>query len=126
MSEPRGLWRHEDDLSGCSSYPDILNFTYVGPDESLVCQHHRTLRCYEPCVLCPDGTDEHPFAEHLARARRLNAAVERVIDLWNGNGGWIPGADSERLAEALGVDHDRLTHWDHEKGERYYPEGSKR
>lgn len=33
---------------------------------------------------------------------------QRVIDLWLGNDCWIPGADYKRLAEALGVDPDRL------------------
>lgn len=33
---------------------------------------------------------------------------QRVIDLWLGNDCWIPGADWQRLAEALGVDPDRL------------------
>lgn len=33
---------------------------------------------------------------------------ERVIELWLRNDCWIPGADYKRLAEALGVDPDRL------------------
>lgn len=36
------------------------------------------------------------------------AAVERVIALWLANDCWIPGADYKRLAEALGVNPERL------------------
>lgn len=46
------------------------------------------------------------------RQRRANKTAERVIALWNDNNGWLPGAAYRELAEALGVDPSRLTHWD--------------
>jgi len=33
---------------------------------------------------------------------------DNVLKLWDGNNGWIPGADYKRLAEAIGVPADRL------------------
>lgn len=46
---------------------------------------------------------------------------EAVIALWNECNGWIPGAAYKDLAYVLGVDVDRLTHYDpmlrqHHKG----------
>lgn len=29
--------------------------------------------------------------------------VQQIVDLWDGNRGWIPGADIRRLSEILGV-----------------------
>lgn len=37
-----------------------------------------------------------------------NPVVQRVIDLWDREGGWIPGAARARLAEALGVPEERV------------------
>lgn len=39
---------------------------------------------------------------------RHEAVVSRVIALWDQEGGWIPGASRERLAEALGVPVERV------------------
>lgn len=47
--------------------------------------------------------------------------VQTIIDLWNNEGGWIPGAAYEELARLLGVSTDRLTHYDQSK-----PEGQRR
>jgi hypothetical protein len=33
-----GVWRHEDGTE-CHSYPDSFQFTYVGPDDRIHCQH---------------------------------------------------------------------------------------
>jgi hypothetical protein len=41
-----GVWRHSSDDSPCESYPDSLNFTYVGPQETLICSHNRRMNCY--------------------------------------------------------------------------------
>jgi hypothetical protein len=38
---------------------------------------------------------------------------DRVIKLWNGNNGWIPGTDYKELADALDIDPDRLIHLGH-------------
>lgn len=78
------------------------------------------------CVLCPVGTDPHPFADHIvARERKVarysEPVIERVINLWNNEGGWIPGAAYRQLAEALGVSPDRLIHWDTTTGRHNYP-----
>jgi len=37
-----------------------------------------------------------------------NPVIAAVIALWNEEGGWIPGAARERLAEALGVPVEQL------------------
>lgn len=33
---------------------------------------------------------------------------DNVLQLWDWNNGWIPGADYARLAEAIGVPPERL------------------
>lgn len=38
----------------------------------------------------------------------MDDVVERVIALWDREGGWIPGGSREQLAEALGVDPRRV------------------
>jgi hypothetical protein len=43
---------------------------------------------------------------------------ETIIDLWNTNNGWIPGADYKRLAAILDVDPDRLIHLGNRKEEK--------
>lgn len=41
-----------------------------------------------------------------------NPITRKVIALWNQNRGWIPGDAYTELAEALGIDPARLTHFD--------------
>lgn len=48
----------------------------------------------------------------VGEADAAEAMRDRVIDLWNEQGGWIPGTAYEALADALGVEVDRLTHYD--------------
>lgn len=52
-----------------------------------------------------DGVNCDPLG---CAAIPLEELQQRVIDLWLGNDCWIPGSDWQRLAEALGVDPDRL------------------
>lgn len=40
----RGVWRHPDGTP-CTSYPDTLNFTYVGPEPRQRCPHGLLLHC---------------------------------------------------------------------------------
>lgn len=47
--------------------------------------------------------------------------TDQIIDLWNANNGWIPGAHYRQLAEILGVGAERLVHWDHAKRQRHQP-----
>jgi transcriptional regulator with XRE-family HTH domain len=47
--------------------------------------------------------------------------VQRVSELWNKEGGWIPGASYKKLAEALGVDPDSLTHYEKGRGRVHAP-----
>jgi hypothetical protein len=49
-----------------------------------------------------------------------NPVVAAVVKLWNDEGGWLPGCSYGRLAEALGVDPDALTHYKPGIG-RHYP-----
>jgi hypothetical protein len=67
------------------------------------------------------------MSEHTALVKAAaegEAVVQRVIDLWNSQGGWIPGAAYEELAEVLGVSTDRLVH--HVPGSgRHVPPGVK-
>jgi hypothetical protein len=51
--------------------------------------------------------------------------TDRIVELWNNmspGGGWIPGAAYKELAEVLGVDPDRLVHYDIENHRRHIPE----
>lgn len=50
----RGYWRHEDGTT-CVSHPDILNYTYVGEDERLQCQHGELhcVKAFDPVVKQP-------------------------------------------------------------------------
>ena len=36
-----------------------------------------------------------------------NEVRDAVLKLWDDNNAWIPGADYKRLADALGVPHER-------------------
>lgn len=45
-------------------------------------------------------------ARILAELKR-DEIRDSVLALWDGNNGWIPGADYKRLADALGVPHER-------------------
>lgn len=53
--------------------------------------------------------------------------VDKILDLWNQkdgwptSAGWIPGAAYQELAEVLGVDVDRLYHWDPETKTHHDP-----
>lgn len=68
--------------------------------------------------LCDRGENHvKPGAESTAVQAELDV-VERIINLWNSDEGWIPGDAYKELAEALGVSVDRLTHWDSDKGKR--------
>jgi hypothetical protein len=86
----------------------------------------RAITAVRGCVDCSE-TLEQCSADawlHGLLSTRIEAGVtQAVIDLWNRNNGWIPGMAFRELAEALGVDPDRLVHYDIDKGERHYPEG---
>jgi hypothetical protein len=44
--------------------------------------------------------------------RQPDTAVrDAVLKLWDGNDAWIPGGDYKRLADALGVPHERTQTW---------------
>lgn len=43
--------------------------------------------------------------KYTTTAEEIRAAV---LKLWDDNDGWIPGADYERLAKALGLPPERL------------------
>ncbi len=75
------------------------------------------------------ATSEHAASVFRAAAAQLGLTViepppeqtadevrEAVIALWNAEGGWIPGAAFDKLAEVLRCDVDRLTHWDVDRG----------
>lgn len=55
----------------------------------------------------------------------MDEVAQRVVALWNKQGGWIPGASYRELAKALGVDESELIHYVPGKG-RHYPEGTKK
>lgn len=57
------------------------------------------------------GHRSDSYASDCARCG-MELIAERVIDLWNGDDGWIPGAAYRALAEALRVKPDRLSHYD--------------
>lgn len=63
----------------------------------------------------------HTCGECSGCKARDKGVVQKIIDLWNNEGGWIPGAAYEELARLLGVSTDRLTHYDQSK-----PEGQRR
>jgi hypothetical protein len=42
--EPKGMWRHQDDMSHCSSYPDSFDWTYV-ESEWTCSTHDRVMVC---------------------------------------------------------------------------------
>lgn len=69
-----------------------------------------------------DGTECVTYECQLLN-RDESPEVAAVIKLWNDEGGWLPGAAYVRLAEALGVDPDRLTHYEKGKGRHYAEEG---
>lgn len=69
----------------------------------------------EPC----DGTECVTYECQLLN-RDESPEVTAVVELWNREGGWLPGAVYVQLAEVLGVDPDRLTHYKPGIG-RHYP-----
>lgn len=56
----------------------------------------------------------------MARPKDQEVA-EKVVALWNDCNGWIPGGSYKELAEALGVDPDRLIHFDWDAKRHHYP-----
>lgn len=57
--------------------------------------------------------DERHVREIAATIRADIGVKQRVLQLWDSNDAWIPGADFADLADALGVAHKRtLTHRD--------------
>lgn len=52
--------------------------------------------------------DHEVFGEETFTMPDVGAVIERVIELWDRDGGWIPGASRGALARALGVPVDRL------------------
>ena len=61
-----------------------------------------------------------PVATPVKTAEDVRNAV---VELWNREGGWIPGAAYQRLAEALDVDPRDLIHYNWETRTRHRPEG---
>lgn len=58
------------------------------------------------------GTTTGRIMNYPQVAAQIAVLREAVLAVWERNGGWIPGGAYKELAEALGVDVSRLSHYD--------------
>lgn len=94
-----------------------------------IAEHLRAIQTDPADFIRTYETDAHDFPSFgltnvdnsVPTFKPERSPVERMIDLWNREGGWIPGAAYKQVAEALGVDPDRLTHYEQGTGQRVAP-----